>query len=307
MGRHHHRDDEEDTTAVFAVDQGLSARATAARRDRASLTVLSGSSIGTIARLDRDPFVIGRAADCALVLEDDGISRRHAELRSAGSEWVLVDLGSKNGTFANGVSVRERLLRPGDRIQLGRATIVQFSLADELEDHVQQSLLDSATRDALTGLANRRSFDERIVAEFSFAVRHGAPLGIVMADVDHFRDVNTRLGHLAGDAALRYLGAAIRKTIRAEDFAARYGGEEFVVLVRNLDARNLALFADRLRRVVERMTIPWESIEIGVTISLGLSMIDASTPVESPMALLQRADDNLYRAKSGGRNRVVGT
>lgn len=298
------KDDEQETTAIFTIDPGAAAKATVARRDRAFLTVLSGSSLGAIVRLDRDPFVIGRSADCALVLGDDGISRRHAELRSAGVDWVLVDLGSKNGTFANGTEVRERLLREGDRVQLGRSTIVQFSMADALEEQVQQSLVDNATRDALTGLANRRHFDERMAAEMSFSLRHGAPLGVIMIDVDHFRDVNTRFGHLAGDAVLRLLGAAIRKQIRAEDFGARYGGEEFVVLARNLDERNLVLFAERLRRAIERMAIPWDGSVIPITISAGIARTDGS-PGGSASALLQRADDALYRAKAGGRNRVV--
>lgn len=298
----------DDETAVFNVhDVQASRRASTSQRDRAVLTVLSGAEVGTLVRIEQDCFVIGRAQDANLTISDDGISRRHAEIRRIGDDYVVRDLDSRNGTFIDGVPVNERTLSHGDRLQLGRQTILQFTLADELEEGVQRQLIESATRDALTGLFNRRHFEERALAEFSYAMRHGSTLSVIMLDLDHFKNINDTYGHLAGDAVLRVLGAAVRKMIRTEDFAARYGGEEVVLLVRGIDARNIEIFAERLRRSVERLPVSWEGRPISVTVSVGAATMDAEHRYQTTKDLVGASDACLYRAKFGGRNRVVVT
>lgn len=160
--------------------------------------------------------------------------------------------------------------------------------------------------DALTGLANRRCFDEAFEKEWRRAQRFGTPLALVMADVDAFKAYNDALGHPEGDRCLAAIaGVFLRSVGRAGDLAARYGGEEFVVLVPGADRGMALAFAEKLRRGCEELAIPHPASPTGplVTLSLGAA---ACQPAEGlAMAdLLADADAALYRAKRGGRNRV---
>jgi diguanylate cyclase (GGDEF)-like protein len=159
--------------------------------------------------------------------------------------------------------------------------------------------------DALTGLANRRGFDEALRREWQRNARAFAPLAMLMIDVDWFKKFNDRFGHPAGDEVLRRVAGALRSTIRrAEDTAARYGGEEFALILSATNADDASLLAERCRRAVEELAIPHPGNSAGVvTISVGVAV---AVPVydASPMALVIEADGALYRAKAGGRNRV---
>lgn len=160
--------------------------------------------------------------------------------------------------------------------------------------------------DALTGLANRRCFDEAFEKEWRRAQRFGTPLALVMADVDAFKAYNDALGHPEGDRCLAAVAGVFQRTVgRAGDLAARYGGEEFVVLVPGADGVMALAFAEKLRAACEELALPHPGSPTGpfVTISLGAA---ACQPVEGMAmgSLLADADAALYRAKHGGRNRV---
>jgi diguanylate cyclase (GGDEF)-like protein len=160
--------------------------------------------------------------------------------------------------------------------------------------------------DALTGLANRRRFDEALEKEWRRAMRFGTSLALVMADVDHFKAYNDSLGHPEGDRCLAAVAGVFRDAVgRAGDLAARYGGEEFVVLVPGLDHAAVQAFAETLRATCEALALPHPGSSVGpvVTISLGVS---ACQPGEglSMASLVADADGALYRAKHAGRNRV---
>lgn len=161
--------------------------------------------------------------------------------------------------------------------------------------------------DALTGLANRRRLDEMLDAEWRRACRSGAPLSLVMVDIDDFKAYNDALGHPEGDRCLVAVAEVIREaTHRASDFAARYGGEEFVVLLPGADADAAQAFAERLRRACEARAIPHPASATGPVVSLSLGVAcQHPTPEGSPSALLAEADAALYRAKQAGRNRVA--
>jgi two-component system, chemotaxis family, sensor kinase Cph1 len=161
-----------------------------------------------------------------------------------------------------------------------------------------------ATTDALTGLPNRRLFDERLRAEWERARRQKTQIAIAAIDIDHFKDFNDAYGHPAGDECLKQVARAIGSTCRSMDLAARLGGEEFAVLLPEIDAGGAAIVAERLRAIIEGLYIihPLGG-DRGVTISLGIAVASPSADKEA-LGLLSAADEALYRAKASGRNSV---
>lgn len=154
--------------------------------------------------------------------------------------------------------------------------------------------------DALTGIANRRHLDERLAEEMARLQRQQRPFSMLIADLDHFKEVNDRYGHEAGDEALKIVANTIRQHIRASDFVARYGGEEFVVLMPETDHQDAVILAERLRQAVSGQRI--EAIGECITISLGVTTTLAAIPVKS---FVRQADDALYQAKRTERDRVA--
>ena len=159
------------------------------------------------------------------------------------------------------------------------------------------SLTRSATTDGLTGLANRRSLDDRLVTELARSERTGEPLSLVLIDIDHFKQFNDTYGHLVGDEVLRGVAAVLAEGCRPFDLAGRFGGEEFVVLLPGIASQEGRRVADRLRAAVASAALP-----APVTISAGVSCSPDGCTV--PEILLGDADRALYEAKRGGRNRV---
>jgi diguanylate cyclase (GGDEF)-like protein len=157
--------------------------------------------------------------------------------------------------------------------------------------------------DGLTGLANRRHFEQQLVAERARVERFGGPLAIVIADLDDFKDVNDRFGHPAGDVVLEDFARDLEAGIRDVDLAARWGGEEFVLLLPGTDLDGAVQVGERIRREVEaRTVVSNDGDPIEITASFGVSAFPEEPAAER---LLGRADAALYAAKRGGKNRVV--
>lgn len=293
----------DETTSVLQVGELLGA----ARRQSASLLVLNApaaASIGRMYKLERAETVLGRAADVDIQVEDDGISRRHVCLRTEpGGRVHLTDLGSTNGTFVNGAPVTRVLLQDGDRIHVGSHTVLKFSLQDELEEQYLRSMYESAVRDGLTRVYNRKYFLDALRKEFAYCVRHRAPLALVLLDVDDFKRVNDTYGHPTGDLVLQRVAQRIADTVRAEDVFARYGGEEFALMLREATEEQALRCAERCRRAVESADMGVGPQRLQVTISLGVAVL-GETDLEQAEGLLAAADRYLYRAKRAGRNRV---
>lgn len=162
------------------------------------------------------------------------------------------------------------------------------------------------TIDALTGIANRRHFDASLEREVRRARRDGQPLSLIFLDLDEFKGFNDTYGHPRGDEVLKRVAQTLNETFRrGGDFVARYGGEEFAVVLPDVDARRAALYAERLRRRIWRLGIPYgKAASERVTISGGVATLPPGL-VASPAQLLRAADQALYRAKCLGRNQIA--
>lgn len=201
------------------------------------------------------------------------------------------------------------LLVSYDAEKRARINFLQQLILDEQKFHlerVNQELKREASTDALTGLANRRSFDFNIHREWQIAIRNSTPISLLMIDIDHFKVYNDTYGHQQGDRCLVMVAHSLKSVgKRPSDCIARYGGEEFVVLLPGIDLHSAEYIAENIRRSVERQQLSNVGVVSGlITISVGAS---ASRPKlgESLQKLIKEADQKLYIAKQRGRNQVA--
>ena len=176
----------------------------------------------------------------------------------------------------------------------------------ELKQH-RDRLEKLSSMDGLTGISNRRRFDEALAREWKRAVRHNTVLSLIMIDIDYFKAFNDSYGHLAGDECLKRVAATlVQSTKRPSDLVARYGGEEFVALLPRTDRDGALCIAKEMQNQIQTLNIPNEKSEVSkfLTVSLGVVSIAAS-PQEVSSALITAGDKALYAAKRNGRNRVV--
>ncbi|MFA7268673.1 MAG: diguanylate cyclase [Sterolibacterium sp.] len=190
------------------------------------------------------------------------------------------------------------------RIQIGTSVYLQAIVRDITErKKLEAELRELATTDPLTGLPNRRHFIDRLEEELARVLRlEGQNAAVLMLDLDHFKQVNDTYGHAVGDALLKHFAALLREGLRKIDTGGRVGGEEFAIILPGADLAAARVFAERLRRKVAETPATQENQIIPMTVSIGISAVNASDA--SPDAALLRADEALYRAKNAGRNRV---
>jgi diguanylate cyclase (GGDEF)-like protein len=160
-----------------------------------------------------------------------------------------------------------------------------------------------AVADPLTGVLNRRALFDLIGREMERDLRHHHGLSVIMFDIDHFKDVNDRHGHPAGDIVLRHVATVTAQAIRSTDALARYGGEEFVIIAPDTDQTHALHLAERVREALQSSDVSVSQQRLRVTASFGVAMLRADD--KEPEQLLGRADTALYAAKAEGRNRVV--
>jgi diguanylate cyclase (GGDEF)-like protein len=156
--------------------------------------------------------------------------------------------------------------------------------------------------DGLTGVNNKRFLMESLEREIPRARRHQRPLSLLMFDIDHFKSVNDTFGHLAGDYVLKELAGVVKSRLRPDDVLGRYGGEEFAVTLPETGIEGAAKIGEELRRLVETHHFEFEGEVMNITISVGGAELQDTYDV---IAFIKHADDRLYEAKRGGRNRVV--
>jgi diguanylate cyclase (GGDEF)-like protein len=272
------------------------------REDEPCLVFVEGDAALGLRVPLRDEVVLGREPGCTVRLPADDVSRRHARIALDGDGHLLVDLRSRNGTWVNGRAVERHRLRAGDRIRVG-AFVARYVAPGDPEGTELSSLAAASRRDALTGLANRRAFEEELAREVARSGRSGGPLSVVALDVDRFKAVNDGHGHAAGDAVLREVAARACAAVRAGDLAARIGGEEFALLLPGAALPGALELAERLRAAIAAAPVEAGGARLAVTVSLGCATLGPGEPAD---ALLARADARLYEAKRSGRDRVRG-
>ncbi|MEW6715432.1 MAG: diguanylate cyclase [Nitrospirota bacterium] len=192
--------------------------------------------------------------------------------------------------------------------EMNNVEMILLAIEDITErKKAEEQLKHFASMDGLTGIANRRHFDNTLDLEWRRAMRSAKPLSLIIIDVDYFKNYNDAYGHPAGDSCLQKIAHTISDSLRrAGNFAARYGGEEFVLILPDTDAEGAYLFAESLREKVENLDIEHKNSIVGrnVTVSMGVStMIPNKEYTQND--LISMADKALYKAKQGGRNRVV--
>jgi diguanylate cyclase (GGDEF)-like protein len=214
---------------------------------------------------------------------------------------IVIPMCGIEGTFGVAIVGRKVIGDPYTAVE--RMYIDKFmrfiSIAIQNNMHHQ-----SAITDPKTGLYNHAYFTQRVEQEVARVTRHGAKAGLIMLDIDHFKNFNDTWGHLAGDEVLNSLATTLKATIRAEDVASRFGGEEFCILGIECDEETLQEMAERIRNAIAAMSVRYKADTLAVTASLGCCSIDPDLILGCD-AYIEMVDKALYQSKSGGRNRTT--
>lgn len=294
-------DDLYETTVEVSVTHDLLKSLRQAAGTQACLVVISGPKLGQRVALTDASLTVGRGSACALVLDADSVSRQHARIDAAdGSHW-LVDQNSTNGTYLNDVRVQRNVLRDGDRVGIGKV-MLKYLASGNIEAAYHEELERLVSHDGLTGVHNKKHFEEAFALLSQRTRADAHPLSVIVFDLDHFKRVNDTWGHPAGDAILRQVAEVVQREVGTERLLARTGGEEFAIAAAT-DLTSARALADQVRRAVETSRCMVEARHIPVTVSLGVAERRVGED-EGPEALYARADQALYAAKRAGRNCV---
>jgi diguanylate cyclase (GGDEF)-like protein len=263
----------------------------------------TGPGLGTCYSLTESACVIGRGEDCEIPIYQPSVSRCHARVELREDGYYVVDLQSTNGTFINDLPVSDGKLRDGDYLRVGNC-IYRFLASNNLEAKYHEEIYRLIIVDALTDIPNKRYLTEFLDRELARSARYHRSLALILFDIDRFKAINDRLGHLGGDFTLRELAACVKASIRKEELFARYGGEEFVLVLPETSHKRGFEVSERIRQLVENHPFEYEGHTYQVTISVG---VVATTGEEAltPHELIGKADAKLYQAKREGANRVV--
>jgi len=275
-----------------------------------TLTFLSGEALGKELPLIQHQVTIGRGEESDVLIMDPSVSRRHIQLtcrkvlgKGQGHNMtvVLQDLGSKNGTLVNYRRVEKAVLKPGDKICLGRV-ILKFEYRDLADRGFYDEVYRLATTDSLTSLLNKATITRMISDEITKRQRYHGKLSVIMLDVDNFKSLNDTYGHLKGDRALQGIADVLRRNLRRQDRAGRFGGEEFLIVAPETGLKGAAGLAERIRQDIEQSVASGLGLNRPLTASLGVaSCLPDAEGIEN---LVEHADTALYRAKANGKNRV---
>lgn len=288
-------------TLLLASGSGASRGSGRARGP--SLVVIRGERLGTRLDLSEGPVLIGRGTDCDFRIGERSVSRRHCSIHAHDDGVWVEDLGSTNHSYVNDRAIEHQRLQDGDQLRIGK-TVLKFLDVGNPEVSYLAELHDRAVRDGLTGLYNRRHATIVLAEEFRRCQKlPDAPLVLAIIDIDWFKQINDRVGHLAGDAVLVQLAQVLSAATRAGDTLARIGGEEFALIMPDTRLEEAHQACDRMRRkVAEHAFWVEQGQRIDVTISIGLA--EAGGEMNDYRKLLGEADRHLYDAKTGGRNSV---
>lgn len=263
--------------------------------------------IGRIVPVGESPLVVGRDPDADVCLNDDQVSRRHITIGEVMTmdrrkSVQVTDLKSTNGTFVNGRKIQTTWCCIGETITVGTTTFL-FRLQDIKSTDDTSDSLQLVSRDPLTGIYNRRAFDNMLQVEQRRIEPRPGNYCVLMIDLDNLKSVNDELGHPAGDAILKSVAFILSSNVRKTDFVARVGGDEFAVLAPDSDQNQGRRLAERLQESVGFLKNAGIFLDISVSLSIGIAggSLDEHT-LEDYYAL---ADTALLKAKKEGRNRIA--
>ncbi len=214
----------------------------------------------------------------------------------------LLPLRPAPGATASGAEFMSQHCVMGPIREGPRVAYAYLTIEDVSETVIREKLLSElAMHDVLTSAYNRRYFDRRLAEELERSRRYGHSLSLVMLDLDHFKEVNDRYGHLFGDEALKHAARVWVKAVRVSDVVARYGGEEFCIIFPETGIDEACLLAERARAAIAAAPVEFGGLSARITASAGVAV---SRPDDGSDDILHRADEALYRAKAAGRNRT---
>jgi diguanylate cyclase (GGDEF)-like protein len=272
------------------------------------LMVIAGRRLGEVHKLTSERTVVGRSPDAALRLDDEGISREHAELVLVDGRLKLRDLGSTNGTFLNGERAATRDLRNGDQVSIGTATLLVFT-HDAQDAGLDRGLIQSRTRglrDPETSALRRGAFLERLAEEISFSRRRGAPLSLLVWEVDALA---TKGDSRVSPSTRRLLAACARRAAEAlpeDDIFGDFGPGRFGVACRETTTEQARARAETLREAFAAEPIETGTARVPVTISVGVALAGpiADRTGQAAAALVRAAEAAVAVARARGGDRV---
>jgi two-component system cell cycle response regulator len=294
----------DDESAAFAAalqgalaQEGEPARVVGPAREPWALVVVNGASVGRVLALtDAAQLTVGRAAPCDLVLQDDGVSRRHLVVAPTAAGWLVEVEGGSSGAYLNGERFKRTVVKLDDKIQLGTSTILAVRRLDDVSA--------DAERDALTGLLHKAAFAARVKAAYAKAVETNEPLTLALMNLDFFMRFNDHYGFRTGDAALRVHANLLSAALPPSCAIGRISGDGFAILLEGVALPEARTLLEPMRARASAYPIAHESTHVTVTMSLGLAMVPAAE-ITTPKELVRRADEQLFLAKRYGRARTM--
>lgn len=290
----------DETSTTIRVCHDPPVRADATRPPM--LVAMHGALLGRAYKLECDILTIGRSVQCDIQIDDENVSRNHAELALRDGIVYLRDLKSTNGTYVNSKKVSEAPLADGDLILIG-AILFKYLLSASVENRFFDQMYALATTDFLTGTSNRQNLMNCLEQEFDRSFRYQRPLALILYDIDKFKEINDSFGHLAGDQLLMESCRIVTAQIREQDVYGRFGGDEFMIVCPETTIGQALPFANRLGLQVSQTSFSFKEKVLAFTISLGVA--EFSRDMKSVTELIDRADAALYKAKQSGRNQIA--
>lgn len=231
------------------------------------------------------------------------------KMSDAETDSLLDDIGKKTKEVASLFEIHIGSAMEYEAIlKKANEALVEITLQSQMQasnlQQQNQELKVAANTDALTGLANRKHFDDFLAEQFAACAKAGKVISLLMIDIDKFKSINDQFGHPAGDAVIRQIGRLVKTAARKQDIAARYGGEEMALILPGTSRAVASAIAETIRKAIAAKPVQHEQLQIPITASFGVACFEPGSPIAQPGHLIRAADLALYNAKHSGRNCV---